>query len=77
MKFTHLFVKSFGWEVTIYDSNDFLSVELLDELDVEEEIYICHNKIGGKQICAVFDMFTDQQRKEELYKQLLSTFPTF
>lgn len=47
--FTHLWVYGFGWENTIYGTEDFQKIEQLGGSG-DECIFICLNHVGGNQI---------------------------
>jgi len=51
--FTHYWVTGFGWENTIYNSDDFVDVTLFGESKEEGKVFICTNDKGGKQILRI------------------------
>ena len=51
--FTHLWVDDFGWENTIYNSDDFDNVELLAETDKDGKVYLCTFSTGARRILKV------------------------
>lgn len=50
MEFTHYWVSGFGWENTIYQPEDFVTVEEMGFNDVDGHIFLGINEKGGKHI---------------------------
>ncbi len=50
IQFTHLWVRDFGWEPTVYVSEDFDKIELLGENKVDGKVFIAVQSNGKKQI---------------------------
>ena len=48
--FTHLWVSGFGWESTIYQSEDFSEVELLAETEKDGKVYVAIQENGKQQV---------------------------
>jgi hypothetical protein len=48
--FTHLWVDDFGWENTVYNSDDFDHVELLATTDRDGDVYLCTFSTGARRI---------------------------
>jgi len=53
-RFTHYWVSGFGWETTIYQTEDFETVEIMGENDVDGVIFLAINDNGGKHILKGF-----------------------
>ena len=51
--FTHLWVDDFGWENTVYNSDDFDDVELLAKTDQNGEVYLCTFSTGTRRILKI------------------------
>lgn len=49
IRFTHLYVKGFGWENTIFQREDFNSVEKLGENKNDGIIYLAFQKNGVRR----------------------------
>lgn len=50
MQFTHYWVSKFGWEITIYQPEDFVTVEEIGFNDVDGHIFLAINSKGGNHI---------------------------
>lgn len=50
MEFTHYWVSGFGWENTIYQPEDFVTVEEMGFNDIDGHIFLGINEKGGKHI---------------------------
>lgn len=50
MEFTHYWVSGFGWENTIYQPEDFETVEEMGFNYIDGHIFLGINKKGGKHI---------------------------
>ena len=51
--FTHLWVDDFGWENTVFNSDDFDSVEYLGKTDDGYDVYLCIQSNGKKRFCSI------------------------
>lgn len=50
MEFSHYWVSGFGWENTIYQPEDFVTVEEMGFNDIDGHIFLGINDKGGKHI---------------------------
>ena len=48
--FTHIWVSGFGWENTIFKTEDFIEVEKLGENEADGVVFLATNEKGGKHI---------------------------
>ena len=48
--FTGYWVTGFGWEDTIFQEEDFETVEIMGHNDIDGTIFLAINEVGGKHI---------------------------
>lgn len=50
IKFTHYWVSGFGWENTIFQQEDFVTIEYMGNNNQDGDIFLGINEVGGKHI---------------------------
>ena len=53
ISFTHVWIDKFGWRETLFNSNDFVSVEFLAKTKEGHDVYLCLQDNGFKRFCSI------------------------